>query len=75
MTRGLRLEMKRAADAGNFTQAAELQAEACLIQAECDDVQAKLKQMRRGIDPATMSGTASYSSSASEYDDDDADDE
>lgn len=57
-TRSLRLEMKRAADAGSFGLAAEFQLEAGIMQAECDLVQAKLKQMRRGNDPATMSGTA-----------------
>mmetsp|Transcript_21746 Transcript_21746/g.65988 ORF Transcript_21746/g.65988 Transcript_21746/m.65988 type:complete len:675 (-) Transcript_21746:623-2647(-) len=49
--RALRMEMKRAADALDFQLAAEKQVEAQTVQAECEALQAALREMRR--DPAT----------------------
>ena len=57
--RGLRLEMKRAADQAAFVPAAERQLEATILQAECDLVHGELKQMRRGSGAEAAGGTPS----------------
>lgn len=49
--RSLRMEMKRAADSFEFLLASEKQVEARAVQAECEALQAALREMRR--DPTT----------------------
>jgi septin family protein len=49
--RSLRMEMKRAADSFDFQLASEKQVEARAVQAECEALQAALREMRR--DPTT----------------------